>query len=168
MNQEYSSQMQLEIEGLGIIMYSPFATVNITEGENYFSSNYSTPEQVQRHIQAGTIVCFGTSSPGTFLLDFVSGYPDDDILNKSEFKLRLGIEIKNELVCVGDVFDLMDWTKEVSKERIVDLSDGYYHITLCSSLPKSGRIGDNQIILVYMNHLETMPKLANVGVPTLC
>ena len=168
MNQEHSSQIELEIEGLGIIMYSPFATADITEGENYFSPHYSTPEQVQQHIQVGTIVSFGTSSPGTYLLDFVSGYPEQSILESSEFKLRLGIEIRNGVLCVGDVFDLMDWTKEIPPERIVEIENGFYHISLCSNTPASGIIGDSQEILVYMNKLESMPKLANLGVPTLC
>lgn len=167
MNEEYNSKMRLEIEGLGIIMYSPFAVANIAEQDDYFSLNYSTPEQVQRHIQAGTIVSFGTSSPGTYLLDFISGYPDEKTLESNEFKLRLAVEVRDGLLCVGDVFDLMDWTKDVSKDQIIELNDGFYHITLCSRLPESKIVGDNQDILVYLNRLEEMPKLANLGVPTL-
>jgi hypothetical protein len=167
-DEEYSSKMRLEIEGLGIIMYSPFAVVDILEQESYFSQHYATPEQVQQHIQAGTIVSFGTSSSGTYLLDFVSGYPDEDTLRDNEFKLRLGVEVRDGLLCVGDVFDLMDWTKEIPPERIVEIEDGFYHISLCSNTPASGIIGDSQEILVYMNKLESMPKLANLGVPTLC
>src|SRR5436305_2096007 len=82
-------EMTLDISGLGIVFHSPQATNHISEGSDYLASNYTTEQQVQSHIQKGTIVGFGTGSPGTFILKFHSGYPDNDYLHKCQYKLGL-------------------------------------------------------------------------------
>lgn len=96
-------EIKLYISGLGIIMYSDFAVSHIAKGDDYFSSNYQTPEQVVKHIYEGTIVGFCTSSPGDFILKFKSGYPNEEELNSSEFKLRLGIEVRDNRICIRDL-----------------------------------------------------------------
>lgn len=90
-----NKELILDIYGLGIIMYSDFATTHIIEGEDYFSKNYQTPQQVVNHIIQGSIVGFCTSSSGRYILKFRSGYPLESDLNSAEFKLRLGIDIRD-------------------------------------------------------------------------
>ena len=68
-----NKEITLTISGLGIIFYSPQSVEHIPEGANYLRSNYLNAEQVQAHIQAGSIVGFGTCSPGTFTMRFHSG-----------------------------------------------------------------------------------------------
>ena len=98
----------MDIAGLGIVFYSPKNAEHIPEGHDYLQSNYLTEEQVQPHIQSGSLVGFGTGSPGVFFLKFHSGYPANDFVRASEFKLRLGLQCVGGVVCVRDLYDLLD------------------------------------------------------------
>jgi hypothetical protein len=158
----------LDISGMGIVFYSPRFAAHIVEGSDYLTSNYTSEQQVQSHIQKGTIVGFGTGSPGTFILTLHSGYPDEDYLQRCEFKLRLGLHCAGGLVCFRDLFDLLQWRAACPRGQLVELEDGFYHVTLCSNLPESGILGDNQTIDMYLQKLDSFPKLAKQGVPTLC
>lgn len=163
-----NKEILLTIAGLGIIFYSPKFAEHIKEGEDYLSSSYTTEEQVQAHIQQGTIVGFGTGSPGIFRLKFHSGYPDNSKLEQAPFKLRLGLRCEGTRVCFRDLYDLMDWRHECALAQSIDLDDGIYHITLCSFLPPSGILGNNQVIDVYLHKLNYFPELSKQGIPTLC
>ena len=158
----------LDICGLGIILYSPHHVQHIEEGSDYFSSNYVLPGDVQSHIQKGTLVGFSTSSPGRYFLRFRSGYPEDAHNTDCEFKLRLGLRCVGGKVCVRDLYDLMQWTADCPEAQSFLLPDGYYHVTLCSGRPESGLLGDNQVIDVYLQKLDGLPRLADLGVPILC
>jgi len=163
-----SREIDLEISGLGIILYSPASAAHIVEGSNYLRAHYVEPTEVQRHIQNGTIVGFGTASPGNFSLRFLSGYPTDARLLQARFKLRLGIRCEGGKVCCRDLYDLICWQPECPPEQMIDVDDGIYHLTLCSDRPPSGRLGDGQIIDIYLAQLEEFPQLATEGIPTLC
>lgn len=160
-------EVRLDIQGLGIVMYSPSFANHIQPGENYLRTNYSNGSLVQPHIQAGTIVGFGTGSPGTYTLRLRGGYPDERTLAGSEFKLRLGLQVVDGVVCFRDLYDLMDWTPVCPPAQRIDLANGYYHVTLCSSTPPSGVLGDEQVILVFLQPLTAMPALAGSGIPNL-
>jgi len=159
--------MMLQIEGLGIILYSPRAVAHIAPGEDYLTTHYWNPSDVQQQIQAGSIVGFATGSPGTFILEFLQGCPSDNLLESSDFKLRLGVKVDDQGLCVRDLYDLMDWDPSCSPEQTVRLDRGVYMITLCSSRPASGILGDHQTILVYLQPLPEMPLLSIKGVPAL-
>lgn len=160
-----NKEFTLDIYGLGIIMYSDYATVHIKEGEDYFLKSYQTPQQVTNHIMQGSIVGFCTSSPGRYILKVRSGYPLEANLNSAEFKLRLAIDIRDGRMCVRDLYDLMDWRENCPINQYIELENGYYHITLYGDVPSSGILGDNQIIYVYLNKLNSMPILKYDGVP---
>jgi hypothetical protein len=160
--------MTLDVSGLGSVFHCPQAARHIMEGWDYLASNYTTEEQVQSHIQEGSIVGFATGSPGTFILKFHTGYPDEEYLQKCDFKLRLGLECRGGLVCFRDLYELMDWRADCPLDRRLELEDGYYHVTLCSNRPDSGVLGDSQEIEFYLQRLPEFPKLAREGVPTLC
>jgi len=159
--------MRLDIAGLGIILYSPRSASHIEEGQDYLESEYTTEEDVQRHIQAGSIVGFGTGLPGTFVLQFHGGYPEKRFLQGCDFKLRLGLACVERRVCFRDLYDLVDWTSECPPEQMIEMDDGIYHVTLCSNRPRSGRIGDGQMIHVYFQKLDMFPALSKHGIPTL-
>lgn len=163
-----NKEIKLYISGLGIIMYSDFAVSHIAEGEDYFSFNYQTPQQVVKHIYEGTIVGFCTSSPGDFILKFRDGYPEEADLQASEFKLRLGIEVKDGRICIRDLYDLMNWRAKCPDNQYVEVENGFYHITLYGDIPDTGIIGDDQVIYVYLNKLDSMPDLKYAGVPIFC
>lgn len=159
--------IEIEIEGLGMILYSPKSAAHIKEGEDYFQTNYYKPEDVEQHCLNGTIVGFCTS-PGRYILCFREGYPDQVVLDENEFRLRLAVRVFDGKLCVRDLYNLLDWSPECPPQQIIPIEDGIYHVTLCSRLPISGILGRNQEILVYLNKLEAMPELKYGGVPTLC
>lgn len=160
--------MELEIAGLGIILYSPEHAQHLMAGEDYLASSYSSEEDVQRHIQAGTIVGFATGTPGRFHLSFLSGDPGEELLQNADFKLRLGLHCLGGMVCVRDLYDLMDWEPACPETQVIGLEDGYYRLTLCSDTPPSGVLGDDQNIDIYFERLDGLPDLAEHGIPTLC
>lgn len=161
-------EMILNISGMGIIMYSDFSVSNIKDGEDYFSANYQNAEQVVKHIYEGSIVGFSTSSSGTYKLKFKKGYPRESEVKHFDYKLRLAIEVRDERICIRDLFDLMNWQKECPDNQCISVSNGFYHITLCGNMPKSGILGDDQEIFVYLEKLVTLPELKYNGVPVFC
>src|SRR5262245_54595315 len=161
-------EMVLKIAGMGIVFYSPPLVKHIAEGSDYLTTAYTTEQQVQAHIQQGTLVGFCTGTPGTFFLRFHTGYPDEAYLQRCEFKLRLGLHCVGGLVCFRDLFDLLQWRAACPPKQVLELDDGFYHVTLCSDAPESGILGDDQVIDVYLQPLDEFPRLAKQGVPTLC
>jgi hypothetical protein len=165
---QVGESMSLDVAGLGILFYSPEVMVAVAEGTDYLEDNYTTEEQVQSHIQRGTLVGFATGSPGRFALEFYEGYPNDEVLATSRYKLRLGLRCTGGVVYFRDLYDLLDWRHECPTEQQLQLEDGVYHVTLCSSLPASGILGDNQVIEFYLKKLSQFPALGKQGIPTLC
>lgn len=162
-------EIKLDISGMGIIIFSEYAVEHIQEGEDYFNTSYQAGEQVLNHVYQGTIVGFCTSSPGTYILQVKEGYPEETVLTKADYRLRLGIHVKGGMVHFKDLYALMDWMKGYyPKENTIEIEDGYYHITLHGNKTLSGRLGDNQVIYVYFNKLDSMPKLKYSGIPTFC
>jgi hypothetical protein len=165
---QMGDSMLVEIAGLGIIFYSPEVMAEVADGADYFKTGFTTEEQVQSHIQRGTLVGFATGSSGRFILNFREGYPDDGALAAFRYKLRLGLRCTGGVVYFRDLYDLLDWYPECPLERQLQLEDGIYHVTLCSDRPASGILGDNQVIEFYLNKLSEFPRLAKQGIPTLC
>ena len=157
----------IDIEGLGIILYSDFAVKGIEDDEDYLSENYNKPEDVVRHIENGTIVGFCTGSPGQYTLNFKEGYPSEQEVRISDLKLRLGIEVRDNRICVSDLYSLLEWSTEEEPE-FIKIENGFYHITLCGNIPTSGITGDDQWINVYLKRLDSMPELRYSGVPMFC
>ncbi|MBK0111213.1 hypothetical protein IAE24_04555 [Delftia sp. S65] len=159
--------IHMSIIGMGLIFYSPFSTKDIKEGDDYLSSDFENPEKVQEQAMSGRIVAINVGSPGEYVLNIYSGYPSEEFIKSRSLKFRLGIEIRDELLCVRDLFDLIDWEEEVAEEQVLRLSNGYYHMTFLSEVPDSGVHGDNQVIDLYLQKLNGMPKLRFKGVPML-
>jgi len=158
----------LPISGLGIIFYSPRSAEHIPPGSNYLRANYLKSDQVVAHNRKGTLVGFSTGSPGTYILQFHEGCPAEEVLRVATCKLRLGLHCVGGVVCFRDLYDLINWQNECPGEQIISLDDGFYEVTLCSDLPDSGLIGDNQIIDFYMNRCSSLPQLVESGMPKLC
>jgi len=78
---------------------------------------YLTAKQVSEHVNSGTIVGLGTGSPGTYILKIRSGYPNEAILDSSDYVLRLGIKVNEGTVYFRDLYDLMEWTNKCPNEE---------------------------------------------------
>ena len=159
--------IHLNIDGMGIVFYSPETNKDIPQGYNFLNEEYIKPEDVARHVKKGDVVGFCTGSPGNFILKFRKGYPEDKLLEEYLVAIRLGIDIQDEKLCVIDLFWLSKWNAECPAEQTIPIDSGYYHITLCTRKPNSGIWGHKQIIFVYLNKLDSMPELKWSGVPML-
>lgn len=148
-------------------MFSPHAVSFIQENENYLTTKYLTAKQVSEHVNSGTIVGLGTGSPGTYILKIRSGYPNEAMLDSSDYVLRLGIYVDGEEVYFRDLYDLMDWTNKCPNDQSIQLENGNYRITVYSDLPYSGIRGDGQEIYLYFEKLDVFTAIKYNGVPTL-
>lgn len=159
--------MELVIEGMGIVMYSPKTVSGIPEGYDYFNHEYALPEQVAEHIKKGDMVGFCTGSGGSYTLKIREGYPTGELEEEYPTAIRLGIDVQDDKICFIDLFWLTEWYDECPPEQILKIEKGYYHITLLTRKPETGRWGDHQVIYVYLNKLASMPELNWNGVPQL-
>lgn len=166
-NEKINFDINLSIDGMGIVFYSDGAVKNIAEGEDFFENEYSDPDKVAKHIKKGDIVGFCTGSSGDYILKFRDGYPSDEIDEQYPISIRLAIVIDGGRLCMIDLFWLMEWDSECPEDQQIELENGIYHITLNTKLPESGIYGDDQEIYVYLNKVDEMPELMWQGVPQL-
>lgn len=159
--------LEMQIEGMGFVLYSKGAVLNIKEGDNFFDREFASPEQVASHIRRGDIVGFNTGSGGTYNIKFRTGYPSKKIDDEYPISIRLAIDVKGGEISIIDLFWLMEWSDECPAEQRISVDDGIYHLTISTAKPRSNIWGDHQDIYIYLNKLETMPELTWTGVPAL-
>ncbi|MCD6048884.1 MAG: hypothetical protein K0Q55_287 [Verrucomicrobia bacterium] len=161
-------EIALEIQGLGIILYSPHAIAHITEGSDYLGSDFTEPADVARHVMACGLTGFCTGSPGNYSLRFIDSPPEEKAFQASHYKLRLGLQVKDGIICVRDLYDLIAWDGSCPENQQLAVPDGCYRLTVLTSIPPSGIVGDNQTIIIYLENMNEKPALRWEGVPMLC
>lgn len=160
--------IRMEIAGLGIICYSPFAAAQLRAGQDYLTTSFTRPEDVAAHVLRGDISAFCTGSPGHFEL-VVSDEPlDSAALQGAAFKVRLCLEVRDSQVCFRDLYDLLRWSPHCPDGQSISLADGFYLLTVYTSPPASGIVGDGQRIDVHFDPVGERPELRWAGVPQLC
>ena len=159
--------VEIDIAGMGLVIYSSEAMKYVCEGENFFQKEFSTPQKVAEHIAKGDIVGFNTGTSGRFIIKVREGYPNNTINEQFPISIRLAIEVKGNKLSIIDLFWLMEWCDEVPEEQQVCVEEGIYHLTILTRQPNSGIWGDNQEIYIFMNKLDEMPRLSWSGVPQL-
>ena len=157
----------LDIEGLGVVFYSPSAASHIGGGDNYLQAHFWKPEDVARHVNACQISAFRTGSPGRFLLRLYDGPIDAPGLAAAKKTGRLGIEVHDDRLCFRDLYDLMEWDPQCPPTQSVILGNGFYRITAYTSPPPSGILGDGQTVWLHFDRWPEKPELAWCGVPDL-
>jgi hypothetical protein len=162
------SEISLSTVGLGIILYSPFAVDHIPDGDDYFTASFSKPEDVAAHVVQGSIAAFCTGSGGSFRLVVYDGDLDDERARAAEFKVRLWLEVRDLEACLRDVYDLMHWIRDCPRSQVMTVPDGFYVVTVYSSPPPSGIIGDDQTIYLHLERVCQRPTLMWGGIPQLC
>ncbi|WP_032120930.1 hypothetical protein [Clostridium amazonitimonense] len=159
--------ISIYIDGLGIALYSPGMVTDIAVGNNFLMQEFNRPADIGEHIRKGDITAFCTGTPGQFELRFRSGYPDKIIDKEYPVAIRLGLQVKGGKIHVIDLYWLMEFTPECPQEQVVEVQDGFYHITALTRKPNSGIWGEDQTIYIYLNELPEMPELAWNGAPPL-
>lgn len=167
MSNKIYKDIEIYIDGMGIVIYSNKAMNYVNEGEDFFTNEFSTPEKVVKHINKGDIVGFNTGTGGKYNIKVREGYPNYDINNKFPISIRLAIDIKGNIISFIDVYWLMEWSNDIPEEQQIFVDDGIYHLTILTRKPISGIWGDDQDIYIFMNKIENMPKLSWSGVPQL-
>jgi hypothetical protein len=161
-------EIGLDIAGLGMILYSPPAVASIPAGSDYLQEHFSQPGDVARHVMACELTTFCTGSPGSFLVRFLDGPPNDSEVQAADFKLRLGLGVQKGTICLRDCYDLMQWSPECPPQQQLPVADGWYRMTVFSSRPASGILGQDQVINIYLEPVANKPQLRWEGVPLLC
>lgn len=161
-------EIEVDISGLGFILYSPPAVHHIAKGSDYLQEHFWEPEDVARHVMDCQLTAFCTGTPGSFRLRFREGPLDQQALDKADFKLRLGLEVHEGKICVRDLYDLLDWVPKCPVSQQLPIADGWYRLTVYSSRPVSGILGDKQTIDIHLQAVRKKPELRYEGVPDLC
>ena len=100
----YDQEIKLTTDGPGIVMYSDANMNYVSEGEDFFSKEFSASEKVAEHIQKGDIIGFNTGSPGVFDITVRTGYPSAKMLEEYPIAIRLALDVKGGSVSVIDLF----------------------------------------------------------------
>jgi hypothetical protein len=161
-------EIALDIAGLGIILYSPPAVSHITEGSNYLQEHFWQPEDVARYVMECELTTFCTGSPGSYRVRFLDGSPKESEVQAADFSLRLGLRVRDAAVYLRDLYDFMDWSNECPQQQRLSVADGWYRLTVFSSRPANGILGDNQLIEINFEPVDDKPTLRWEGVPQLC
>lgn len=161
-------RINILLDGMGLVFYSPFAVKKISEGEDFLMSHLWEPKDVMKQVESCKIVPVCTGSPGYYIIDCFEGLPDQSYLEHFQYVLQLGIIVRDDTVCIRDLFDFMNWTSDCPEEQKIHLKSGYYVMTICSSTPKSGITGDHQSIQLHFLEVSSFPATRYPGVPLLC
>ena len=161
-------ELTVDISGLGFILYSPPAVTHIAERSDYLEKHFRQPQDVARHVMDCQLTAFCTGTPGSFRLRFHDGPRDEQAVAAADFKLRLGLEVHHGVICVRDLYDLMQWSAECPPSQKLQTADGWYRLTVYTSRPPSGILGDDQVIDIHLETMHEKPKLRWEALPTLC
>jgi hypothetical protein len=163
-------EARISIAGLGMILYSPFAVRHIAAGEDYLQRAFWQPEDVAAHVNGCQLTGFCTGSSGDFNLVIYDTRLDKVASDAAEFRVKLGLEVRDGEVIIRDLYHLMDWDEECAGEGCVRVPcrDGYYRILAYTSAPESGILGDEQTIYLHFQRVRSRPVLNCQGVPYLC
>lgn len=160
--------IRIEVAGLGLVLHSPWATQGIPSGSDFLLEHFTSGRDVAELTNRGAIVGVCTGSPGSYLLEFHSGPLDEEAVLAADHRVRLCLEIRDETLCVRDLYDLMSWRQEAPKAQCMELPDGFYALTAYTSLPPSEIVGDDQVIFVHLESTPSLIETAHRGVPLLC
>jgi hypothetical protein len=158
------ARFKVEIDGLGFIIYSPFATAHIAEGERYLGAKFWEPEDVARHVRAGTLTAFCTGSPGAYDIRVVEAALVWPLHAQYRWWIKLALEVRDRTVCIRDLYDLQPWSAACPAGQSIALDDGYYDVAVGTD---ADTLGDDQEIVISFRRVEQLPQVTWEGVPFL-
>jgi hypothetical protein len=161
-------EIDLDISGLGLILYSPSAVNHISEGSNYLQEHFWQAVDIARHVMDCQLTAVCTGTPGSFELRFFDGPPNARAVEAADFKVRLGLQVHDGVICIRDLYDLMRWSADCPIEQQLSVNDGWYRLTLFTSCPPSGIFGNDQTIDIHLEPVSEKPNLRWKGIPYLC
>ena len=159
------ARVYVECGGLGIIFYSPWAVRHIRPDTDYLEQSFLAGLDIARHVNASSLTGFGHGSPGDYELVITHQAPDAEALGRAEFKVELGLEVRDGTVCFRDLYDLIRWDPECPPDQSIGMPDGFYRVIAYTTATPS-----DQTQFVHMSFLRVAekPELRFDGAPQLC
>jgi hypothetical protein len=157
--------IDLDIVGLGIVFYSPFAVAHIAAGRDYLESEFWEGPDVGRHVNACRISAFGTGSPGRYQLELYDGTFDKQAFDAATAGIELGIEVRDSTLCFRDLYDFIRWDPVCPAGQSVAMADGFYSIRVYTIRPTNA--DDVQTIWLHFEARPDKPVLTWNVVPDL-
>lgn len=159
--------IDLEIVGLGIVFYSPFAVAHIPAGQDYLESHFWNGRDVGDHVNACQISAFATGGPGRYLLELYDGSLDAQALDSGMATVQLGIEVRDGRLCFRDLYEFIRWDPACPAGQVITMADGFYSVRVYTSRPRTGILGDGQTVWVHFEARPEKPVLTWTVVPDL-
>jgi len=160
-------KLAMEIDGLGFVVYSPFAMSAVAAGDRFLMEHFNEPQDVAALVRAGVLAGFCTGSPGTYNLELVEGALDLPAIAGFPWFIRLALEVRDRTVCIRDLYDFSRWNPSCPAEQTFQLPDGFYRLTVGTSPTNSDYLGDDQDIIISFEPVAALPALTWEGVPFL-
>lgn len=160
-------KITMEIDGLGFVVYSPFAMSAVAPRDRFLMEHFNEPQDVAALVRAGRLAGFCTGSPGAYNIELVEGALDLPAIAGFPWMIRLALEVRDRTVCIRDLYDFMRWDPSCPADQTLQLPDGFYRLTLGTRPTNSGDVGDDQDIIIAFEPVATLPPLTWQGVPYL-
>lgn len=160
-------KLAIEIDGLGFVVYSPFAMSDVAPRARFLMEHFNEPQDVAALVRAGRLAGFCTGSPGTYHLELVEGALDLPAIAGFPWCIRLALEVRDRTVCIRDLYDFMRWNPSCPAEQTFQLPDGFYELTVGTRPTNSDDVGDDQDIIIAFDPVAALPELTWEGVPFL-
>jgi hypothetical protein len=162
-----NTTIELDIAGLGIIFYSPFAVGHIRKDEEYIDAHFWRPDDVARHVNACQVSAFGTGSPGLYVLHLHDGPLDAQALAAAKASVVLGIEVRDGTLCFRDLYDFIRWDPECPVGQTVALGNAFYRVTVYTTPIRPSTANAGQDVWLHFEPRVEKPHLEWEGVPDL-
>lgn len=159
------ARIYLALDGLGIIFYSPWAVQHIPPGTDYLGASFLQPEDIARHVNASSLTGFGTGGSGNYDLIVSFDAPDAEELQRAQFKVELGLEVRDETVCFRDLYELICWQPECPPGQSLRFPDGFYRVLAYTTFTP---VGTTQPIYLSFLRVPERLELHFTGAPELC
>jgi hypothetical protein len=159
--------LSFHIAGPGLVFYSPFAMANVAPGSHFLQERFTEPEDVGALVRAGRLGGINMGSPGTYHLDLQLGELNVPTVAGYLWWIRLALEVRDNTVCVRDLFDFSRWRPQCPTEQTFVVPNGFYRLR-CGTRPSDSEIvGDDQDIIVVFEPVKALPEVTWHSVPFL-
>jgi hypothetical protein len=155
--------VELRQPGMHILLYAPFAALEMREGGDYAATLPDGRDLVD-HVNDCSIGVLSTRFPDAHHWLHFSASMDHGVISRASDHLRLGVEVRDGQLCVRGGDDLFRWRPKCPDEQIVSLEDGFYEVTACM-VPYAGE-GPVRIYL-HFARAAAKPELGYHRLPEL-
>ena len=148
--------VELDGPGLSIIMYSPFAAVEMESGCDY-ARRLPDGRDLVDHMNECRILAMGTRWPERGYWLHFSTTLDHAVIARASDHALFGVEVRDQQLCVRGGDDLHEWRTGCPDEQLVSIEDGFYMVT-AMMVP----VDEDGPVRIYM-HFASSPVPPDLG-----